>query len=262
MIVSLVCGAFPLSIYAQESAVVPQQIAEPTVQPIAEPVSPPAAPQITETATSRQNFISTFAIDQKRLWQSPLKIKRGDVKWLAPLSVGAVALLATDHKISDRFQNKESVRKVSGAISNLGGGGPLLAMSAGIYGIGKISGSSRATETSKMAAQAVLQSELLVRGLKTIMNRERPSKTDGQGQFWGGGRSFPSGHAATTWSFATVVAHQYRDKPLISIGAYGLATAVSLSRISGRNHFPSDVLIGASIGHLIGRYIIHRHAHE
>ena len=43
------------------------------------------------------------------------------------------------------------------------------------------------------------------------------------------------------------------DKPLVVFGSYGLATAISLSRVGGLKHFPSDVLIGATIGELIGR---------
>jgi membrane-associated phospholipid phosphatase len=95
--------------------------------------------------------------------------------------------------------------------------------------------------------------------LKILFNRERPNKVGGTSGFWDGGRSFPSGHAATSFAFATVVAGRYKDKKLAVIGAYGLATAVSMSRIGGLNHHPSDVLIGAAIGHLIGRLILHRH---
>ena len=41
------------------------------------------------------------------------------------------------------------------------------------------------------------------------------------------------------------------------VGSYGFATAVSLARVGGLNHFPSDVLVGAVIGELIGRYVVH-----
>jgi membrane-associated phospholipid phosphatase len=93
--------------------------------------------------------------------------------------------------------------------------------------------------------------------MKMAFNRERPDKTTGSGSFWEGGMSFPSGHATTTWSIATVVAHEYRKKPIIGIGAYGVATAVSLARVGGQNHFASDVFVGAAIGNLIGRFVLH-----
>ena len=46
---------------------------------------------------------------------------------------------------------------------------------------------------------------------------------------------------------------------LIKYGAFAIATAVSLSRYSGRNHFMSDVLVGSSIGFLIGRFVFKQH---
>jgi membrane-associated phospholipid phosphatase len=61
------------------------------------------------------------------------------------------------------------------------------------------------------------------------------------------------------WSLATVVAEEYRDRPVVRFGAYGLATAVSLSRYTGHNHFLSDVLIGSAAGYGIGRYVYKTH---
>ena len=74
--------------------------------------------------------------------------------------------------------------------------------------------------------------------IKQATNRRRPLQ-GGDGHFWNGGKSFPSGHAAHTWTLATVLASEYPDKPIVRHGAYAWATRVSLSRISGRRHFPS-----------------------
>jgi hypothetical protein len=38
-----------------------------------------------------------------------------------------------------------------------------------------------------------------------------------------------------------------------------LATAVSISRYTGRNHFLSDVLVGSALGYGIGRYVYKTH---
>ncbi len=61
-----------------------------------------------------------------------------------------------------------------------------------------------------------------------------------------------------SWSIATVIAHEYPG-PLVKTAAYGLASAVSLSRISSRDHFPSDVVVGATFGYLIGRQVYAAH---
>src|SRR5258707_14437057 len=47
--------------------------------------------------------------------------------------------------------------------------------------------------------------------------------------------------------------------PLTSIFVYGLASAVSASRITGKQHFPSDVLVGSAIGWLEGMYVYRKH---
>jgi len=218
---------------------------------------PPASDTLPHT-----NLVGRFLRDQGRIWVSPLHIRRGDVKWLLPLSAGAAALLATDRRLSDDIRTNDSLRSPSKFLSNFGGALPMAGASFALFGIGKLARNEKAASTGKLATEAVLQSSIVVQGLKMAFDRERPDKIGGQGSFWGGGKSFPSGHAGTTFAFASVVAHQYHNKPLVVLGAYGLATSVSLSRIGGLNHFPSDVLIGAAIGELVGRFILHRHKDE
>ena len=41
--------------------------------------------------------------------------------------------------------------------------------------------------------------------------------------------------------------------------AYGTASAVSVARVTGRKHFPSDVVVGGVLGWLIGRQVYNRH---
>jgi membrane-associated phospholipid phosphatase len=36
---------------------------------------------------------------------------------------------------------------------------------------------------------------------------------------------------------------------------------VGLARVGSLEHFPTDVVAGAVIGELIGRYVVNRHAH-
>ena len=80
----------------------------------------------------------------------------------------------------------------------------------------------------------------------------------GQGPFFRGGDSFPSDHAAVAWSIASVIAHEYPG-PLTQLFAYGLATAVSATRVEGQQHFPSDVFVGAAIGWAVGQLVYRTH---
>jgi hypothetical protein len=225
-----------------------------------------AAPLTSEAGvtleTPRAPFVEQLLKDQKDIWASPFKLKRSDMKWLVPLGAGAALLLTQDHEFSGKARDAESLRPASRAFSKMGSAAPLALASGALWGLGKLTGNSKAATTGQMSAEAMFHTQLAVRGLKTIFNRERPNKVDGQGQFWGGGASFPSGHAATSFAFATVIAGQYKHKRLVQISAYGMATAVSLSRVGGLNHFPTDVLIGGTIGHLVGRFVLNRHKDE
>jgi undecaprenyl-diphosphatase len=57
--------------------------------------------------------------------------------------------------------------------------------------------------------------------------------------------SFPSGHTAASFAAATAVSTFY---PQAAPLAFGLATAVGVSRVHLGHHFPSDVAVGSLIG--------------
>jgi hypothetical protein len=55
-----------------------------------------------------------------------------------------------------------------------------------------------------------------------------------------------------------MIAHQYPG-PLTKLFAYGLAGVVSVSRVTGNQHFASDVLVGGAMGWLIARKTYNKH---
>ena len=61
-----------------------------------------------------------------------------------------------------------------------------------------------------------------------------------------------------TWTMAAVIAHEY-PRTWVKILAYTTATAVSMARYTGREHFLSDVAVGGFIGYFIGRHIFKLH---
>jgi hypothetical protein len=54
------------------------------------------------------------------------------------------------------------------------------------------------------------------------------------------------------------MAHEYPGT-LTKILAYGLATGVSATRVTGQQHFPSDVIVGSALGWYFGRQVYRAH---
>lgn len=131
---------------------------------------------------------------------------------------------------------------------------------AGMAGYGLIFKSERPTTTAILAAESYLITGLFTLIPKNLVGRVRPHLTDplDHNNFKGfmGGRSFWSGHTATVFGVAAVIADMYKDKKIIPIIAYTTATLTGLSRIHDAKHWPSDVFFGAVIGTAIGKMIV------
>ena len=118
--------------------------------------------------------------------------------------------------------------------------------------------SSYVANTGFTALEAMGAANLMTLAVKVATNRQYAYHTSPHGEFWEGGRSFPSGHAAASFAFASVIAHRYPHKFWLKWGAYGLATGVSLARVGGKKHFASDILVGGALGYVTGTYLATR----
>ncbi len=70
----------------------------------------------------------------------------------------------------------------------------------------------------------------------------------------GGGRSFPSAHAANNFAAAAVLAHSYSKYKVIF---YSIAFLIAFSRVYVGVHYPSDIIAGGLIGIIIGFVVIY-----
>jgi hypothetical protein len=196
------------------------------------------------------SLLKNIALDQKAIWTSPTHLRWADGAWFFPLAAATAGFFATDRAVPPALSTDPNKLnryvKVSdyGLYSMIGAGG-------GLYLWSKVSHDDHQRETGILAGEAAINSFAVDTAFKYAFGRARPYQDHGLGNFFQGGTSFPSDHSAVAWSIASVIAHEYPG-PLTQIAVYGLATAVSATRVLGQQHFPSDVVVGAAIGWLIG----------
>jgi membrane-associated phospholipid phosphatase len=217
----------------------------------------------TRQPSSLKRLPSDLWRDQKRIWTSPFHLQKSAGRWLLPLAATTGVLIATDRHTMTLIHSDVANRNRASLISDAG-----LAVFAGAgavaYGFGQFTHDEHAQETGILSAEAVADSLLVAEALKIVTSRQRPETSSGQGLFDRAsalGSGFPSEHAAFAWSAAAILAHEYPG-PVMQWGAYGLASLVSLSRVAAEKHFPSDILIGAAAGYLIGRFVYNSHHDE
>jgi membrane-associated phospholipid phosphatase len=203
--------------------------------------------------------------DQGPIWTSPLRIRAHDLIWLLPLAAATGVGIATDqHAMNDVVSKDPSFNQANIDASNVMIGG-LLVTPAVLYGFGHFNKDEHARETGLIGAEAIADGVIVEQGLKLIFWRERPNVDNARGLFWqssaGIGSSLPSSHSVLAWSTAAVLAGEY-PSAWSQIGVYSLATGVSVTRVLGQQHFPTDVLVGSAAGWLVGHYVYrHRHKH-
>ena len=218
--------------------------------------TPPVSPS--PTPSLERQFLKNILRDQRAIWTSPFRLKEDDAKWLVPLGLSTAGLIAVDRRTAGALHDNRLRLNISRDVSYLGSGYGTSVVAATFYLVGRKTGNTRARETGILGGEALIDAGIVAAVLKTATERRRPRAKE-PGDFFEGGLSFPSGHTIASWSLATVVANEYRDNRLVQVTAYGLATVVSMSRFTGRNHFLSDVLVGSAIGYGIGRYVYHQH---
>lgn len=124
-------------------------------------------------------------------------------------------------------------------------------VAAGLAGLG----GRRGRRAARVGLGSIAVASAVVNvGLKPLYGRARP---DGGPALARAGRavrrprsaSFPSGHAASAFAFATAVGGEI---PALALPLRSLAAAVAYSRVHGGAHYPGDVIAGSLIGGAVG----------
>lgn len=215
------------------------------------PVEPDDSPRIRFS-----RHLADFVADQKQIWTSPFRARLSDATWLVPIGGIAAGLFATDRQFSASLSKNARTISHYKSVSNYGVAS-LISAGAGLYLFSFPTHNEHWRETGFLAGEAALNSLVTIEAMKYSFRRERPYQDSGRGAFFQGGTSFPSEHAAVAWSVAGVIAHEYQGT-LPKLFAYGLASAVSFSRVRAGQHFPSDVFVGGLLGYLVSQSVYSR----
>lgn len=230
-----------------------------------------ALPDAPQAQTEPREAITLKALplnilkDQGPIWTSPLRIRAHDLIWVLPLAAATGVGIATDqHVMNDVVSKDPDFNQANINASNVMIGG-LLVTPAVLYGYGHFKQDEHARETGLIGAEAIGDGVILEQGLKLVFWRERPSVDNARGHFWqssaGIDSSLPSSHSVLAWSTAAVLAGAY-PSAWSQIAVYTVATGVSVTRVLGQEHFPTDVLVGSATGWLVGHYVYRRrHKH-
>jgi hypothetical protein len=206
--------------------------------------------------------------DEAGIVTSPLHTHPVDLWWIVPFGVATGVAVHYDtqaiHDLGEHPNREHDANKFSDY------GGLYLPFAAA--GTGYVAGAIRSddylTETAVLSAEAMADAGILDQGLKYALDREYPMLDNARGGLWPHGPkdwpnhpSMPSEHAMNVWAFAHVVAGQYNGIAT-DVLVYGLASGVSVSRVIASQHFPSDVVVGSTLGWFVGGYVLHHRSHE
>lgn len=164
--------------------------------------------------------------------------------WVAVGGAGALAVHRGDGYVQSHMIGNQTADHIFEPGKLIGIVGPL-AGSITTYAWGRISDNPRISHVGSDLIESQVVVAVLTQGLKYATRRERPdlsAKT-----------SFPSGHASSTFAFATALERHLGWR--YAVPAYLAASYVAASRLPANRHWASDVVFGAAIGIISGRTV-------
>ena len=160
---------------------------------------------------------------------------------------GGLALAAHpfDDNVQQSMVGNDTAENIFSIGETLGELGMLLGSASAVYAVGRIGDKPKVSHLGMDLIEALAMSEALTRTLKYTVRRQRP---DGSGK-----TSFPSGHAADTFAFATALERHLDWK--YSVPAYIFSSYIAISRLPTNRHWLSDAVFGSAVGIIAGRTV-------
>ncbi|MEJ2726989.1 MAG: phosphatase PAP2 family protein [Deltaproteobacteria bacterium] len=210
--------------------------------------------------------VGNIVEDFKYLATSPARLDtKSALIALGVIGVGG-ALYACDGQIRDYY---EDGNHHSSALDDLAYtaeklGYPWALGIVGIYGgTGYLMKNEKMKETALLSFESFLVANSISVSVKYATGRSRPKKDKGAYNykpfsFDTSYTAFPSGHATSAFSIASVFASEY-ESPWVDVLAYGLACLSGWQRLYDDKHWASDVWFGAALGTVVGRSVVYLH---
>lgn len=176
----------------------------------------------------------------------------------------------TDGLRAPSVQRLAVLRSTADVLNTIGGVG-FVVSSAALLGTGYIRHDATTTQLGIRTSEALVLNSIVTALLKGAFGRQRPFVNEETPNVFAAGRgfgtpgrtSFPSGHASTSFAFATALTSALRVRNpkaarYVGPALYGTAALVGVSRVYGAHHWASDIAAGATIGTLSG-WLVTRH---
>lgn len=176
---------------------------------------------------------------------------------VAATSLGFV-IFSQDQELMNFVQERrtETTQKFAN-VGNIFGSEAIPPIAIGSFFLGAVIKDGKLKKLGIYTVAAGLATQLVTEMFKKAVNRVRPNRDVGPYEFGvSGNYSFFSGHSSGAWSFATVIAHIYKDTKWVPYVAYGMAALTSYARVHDKKHWVTDVLAGAVAGHLITKVVL------
>jgi membrane-associated phospholipid phosphatase len=207
---------------------------------------------------SRWGEHSSFSVGWDRVGEAALHAAENPWTW-APLAGAAVMQIDHwDERVSDWafdstpvFGSRKAAQNWSDGLEAAAGVGYVASVFATPGGDSGLEWWSAKLQGGMVGLGAIAATSLTTEGLKSVVTRQRPD---------GNENSFPSGHTSFAAVADTLTVRDLQSIPMsggartaLTVGADALTFATGWARVEAGAHYPSDVLVGMSIGNFFGR---------
>jgi membrane-associated phospholipid phosphatase len=215
------------------------------VPDVAQVVGQPAGPAPTPRHTGIKAMVKDLALDVTHL---PSK---ENLFWAGVGGGLALAAHPFDDNVNEALVGSDFATAFFAPGKVLGSLPVLLGSAVTVYVVGRSKDHPKVSHLGMDLIQSLIISEGITQSLKYIVGRERPDGSSAT--------SFPSGHAADTFAFATALERHLGWKG--AVPAYIVASYVAISRVPANRHWLSDAVFGSAVGIIAGRTVT-RHGRE